>query len=172
MKYALWWRKMAWYAYQASRRLFRTWSNIKVIMSTIWKAAVLVLLKKGFTKYAIEMASCAIIYVPIFMNSDSGIQQLLGWIHIQPHSPQDYFISLLLIFQNKESRLKIKWIQIRRRWKPVDWTRTVTPCVWKVLPHEDTKNIETKNLKHHNCNGSKSDICCLLFVLKIVSTAS
>jgi hypothetical protein len=55
-------------------------------------------------KYDVEMGSGAMIYeyIPTFIKIGSGIQKLIGVIHRQ----QGDFISLLLFFQNKESRLK------------------------------------------------------------------
>jgi hypothetical protein len=55
------------------------------------------------------MGSDAMIYIPTFIKIDSGIQKLIGVIHIQIHTQtqrqQDNLISLLLVFQNKEIRL-------------------------------------------------------------------
>jgi hypothetical protein len=53
-------------------------------------------------KYAVEISLVAMIYIPSFIKIGSGIQKLLGGIHRQ-HGD---LISLLLSFQNKESRLK------------------------------------------------------------------
>jgi hypothetical protein len=36
--------------------------------------------------YAIEMGSCAMIYLPSFIETGSGIQKLMGGIHIQTDS--------------------------------------------------------------------------------------
>jgi hypothetical protein len=57
-------------------------------------------------KYAVEMGSNAIIYIPDFIKIGSGIQKLLGGIHMQTHRQrqQGDLISLILFFQNKESR--------------------------------------------------------------------
>jgi hypothetical protein len=54
-------------------------------------------------KYAVEMGSGAMIYIPSFIKIGSGIQKLIGRIH-RKHGD---LISLLLFLQNKESRLKI-----------------------------------------------------------------
>jgi hypothetical protein len=54
-------------------------------------------------KYAVQMGSGTIIYIPSFINIDSGIQKLIGR---DTHRQQGDLISLLLFFQNKESRLK------------------------------------------------------------------
>jgi hypothetical protein len=35
----------------------------------------------GFMKYAVEIASGAIIYIPSFIKIGSGIQKLIGGIH-------------------------------------------------------------------------------------------
>jgi hypothetical protein len=51
-------------------------------------------------KYAVEMGSGAMIYIPSFTEIGSGIQKLTGGIHRQ----QGDLISLFLFF--KESRLK------------------------------------------------------------------
>jgi hypothetical protein len=69
-----------------------------------------------FVNYAIETRSDAIIYIPSFIKIGSGIQKLLGEIHIQSdrhthththtHTEEGDLISLLLVFQNKESRLE------------------------------------------------------------------
>jgi hypothetical protein len=61
-------------------------------------------------KYAFEMCSGAMSYTPSFTKIGSGIQQLGGGIHIQTqtHKQKGDIISLLLYFENKESRLKIQ----------------------------------------------------------------
>jgi hypothetical protein len=38
---------------------------------------MLVSLMVGFMKYAFEMVSCGVIYIPTFVNNGSGIQNLL-----------------------------------------------------------------------------------------------
>jgi hypothetical protein len=53
-------------------------------------------------KYAVEMGSSAMIYIPSFIKIASGIQKLMGGIHRQ-HGDR---ISLLSFSQNKKSRLK------------------------------------------------------------------
>jgi hypothetical protein len=58
--------------------------------------------REGFMKYAVEMGSGAMIYIPSFIKIGSGTQQLIGGIHRQ-HGD---IISLFLFFQNKESSLK------------------------------------------------------------------
>jgi hypothetical protein len=59
-------------------------------------------------KYAIQMASGGMIYIPAFMKVDRVMQKLLGGTHIKTHTYriQGNLISLLLFFQNRESRLK------------------------------------------------------------------
>jgi hypothetical protein len=57
-------------------------------------------------KYAVEMSSSAMIYMPSFIQIGSGTQNLLRGIHIQTHIQQGDLKSLLLFFQNKESRVK------------------------------------------------------------------
>jgi hypothetical protein len=56
-------------------------------------------------KYAVEMGSIAVMYIPSFIKIGSSIQILTGKIH--RHKQQGNLISLLLFFQNRESRLKI-----------------------------------------------------------------
>jgi hypothetical protein len=54
-------------------------------------------------KYAIEMGSDPMMYIPGLVKTGSGIQKLMGWgIHRQ-HGDG---ISLLLFFHNKDSTLK------------------------------------------------------------------
>jgi hypothetical protein len=57
-------------------------------------------------KYAVEMSSGAMIYVPSCTNIGSGIQKLIGAGNTQAHRQQRDIISLLLFFYNKESRLQ------------------------------------------------------------------
>jgi hypothetical protein len=52
-------------------------------------------------KNAVQMGSGIMMYVPNFIEIRSGIQKLLGGIHIQAHRQQSDLISLLLFFQNK-----------------------------------------------------------------------
>jgi hypothetical protein len=54
-------------------------------------------------KYAAEMGSDAMIYIPSFIKIFSAIQKLRGG---GVHRQHGDLISLLLFFQNKESRLK------------------------------------------------------------------
>jgi hypothetical protein len=54
-------------------------------------------------KYAVEMGSCAMIYIPSVIKIGIGNQNSLGGNHRQ----HDDLISLILFFQNKESKLKI-----------------------------------------------------------------
>jgi hypothetical protein len=55
------------------------------------------------------MGSEAVIYIPSFIKIGSGIQKLMGGgICRHTHRQQGDLISLLLYFQNKESRLKMK----------------------------------------------------------------
>jgi hypothetical protein len=55
-------------------------------------------------KYAVDMGSGAMIYIPSFIKICSGIQKLIRELHRQ-HGD---LISLLLFSQNKESMLKTK----------------------------------------------------------------
>jgi hypothetical protein len=60
-------------------------------------------------KYAVEIASCGMIYLLLllsFMKIGSGIQTLIGRTHRHTLRQQDDLISLLLFFQNEESMLK------------------------------------------------------------------
>jgi hypothetical protein len=58
-------------------------------------------------KYAIEMGSGVMIYIPSFIKIGSGIRKLMGGGGTQIHIQHGDLIILLLFFQNKESRLKI-----------------------------------------------------------------
>jgi hypothetical protein len=55
--------------------------NIKVIASTIREKAMLVLLMGGFTKYAIEMTSNGMMYIPSFNKIGWGVEKLGGDTH-------------------------------------------------------------------------------------------
>jgi hypothetical protein len=65
--------------------------------------------------HAVEMSSDVEIYVPSFMKIVSGIQKLIGGIHRQQGDP----ISLLLLFQSEESKLKTDLKELL--WKDVEW---------------------------------------------------
>jgi hypothetical protein len=54
-------------------------------------------------KYAVEMDSGAMIYIPSLIKIGSAIRKLIEEIHRQ----QGDLISLLSFFQNKESKIKI-----------------------------------------------------------------
>jgi hypothetical protein len=56
-------------------------------------------------KYAIEMDSVGIIYIPDFIKTCSDIQKLIKGV-TQTHRQQNDLMSLLYFF-NKESRLKM-----------------------------------------------------------------
>jgi hypothetical protein len=56
-------------------------------------------------KYAVERGSGAMIYIPNFIKTGSGIPKLIGG-DSQTHGQQGDLISLSFSFQNKESRLK------------------------------------------------------------------
>jgi hypothetical protein len=58
-------------------------------------------------KYAVEMGSGAMIYIPSFVQNGSGIQKLITG-DSQTHRQHGNRISPLLFFQNKESRLRIQ----------------------------------------------------------------
>jgi hypothetical protein len=53
-------------------------------------------------KYAVEMASGAMIYIPSFIKIGSATRKLMGW---ETHRQHGDHISPLSLFQNKESRL-------------------------------------------------------------------
>jgi hypothetical protein len=56
-------------------------------------------------KYAIEIGSGAMIYIPSFIKIGSGIQKLMGGEgYLWTHKQRGDGISLILFFQNKESR--------------------------------------------------------------------
>jgi hypothetical protein len=55
-------------------------------------------------KYAVEMGSGAMIYIPSFIKNGSGIQKLICG-DTQTHREHGDLISLLLFFRNKQSRL-------------------------------------------------------------------
>jgi hypothetical protein len=57
-------------------------------------------------KYVVVIGSGAMVYIPNYIKAGSGIQTLIRG-GTQPHRQQGDLISLLLVFQNKESRLKI-----------------------------------------------------------------
>jgi hypothetical protein len=53
-------------------------SNFTAFTSTFRKAAILVLWWEGFMKYAAEMASGSMIYVPSFMKLNRGVKNYYG----------------------------------------------------------------------------------------------
>jgi hypothetical protein len=59
-------------------------------------------------KYAVEMGSGALIYIPSFIEAGSGIQKLIG-TELQTHRQTDRqhcdLVSVRLFTQNKDSRL-------------------------------------------------------------------
>jgi hypothetical protein len=58
---------------------------------------------EGFIKYAVQMGSGAVMYMPSLIKTGSDIRRLLWRIHRQ----QGDLISVHYFFQNKEKRLKI-----------------------------------------------------------------
>jgi hypothetical protein len=50
-------------------------------------------------KYAIEISSCAMIYIPSFIKIGSDIQKLIKGIYIETYRQQGDVISLLLFFK-------------------------------------------------------------------------
>jgi hypothetical protein len=57
-------------------------------------------------KYAIEMSSGAMTYIPSFIKIGSGIRKLMGGAHSDTQQ-QGYLISLFLFSQIRKVRLKI-----------------------------------------------------------------
>jgi hypothetical protein len=55
-----------------------------------------------FMKYALEMGSGSMIYIPSFIKIYTSVQKLLWGIHIQAHRQQSDLISPFLFFLNKE----------------------------------------------------------------------
>jgi hypothetical protein len=63
-------------------------------------------------KYAVEMGSGAMIYIPSFIKTGSAIHNLIGgYTDTQTQTFGDR-ISLLLFCQNKENRLKSKVVSM------------------------------------------------------------
>jgi hypothetical protein len=56
-------------------------------------------------KYAVQMVSGAMIYIPCFIKIGSGIQKLI-WGYTQAYRQYDDLIILILFSQNKENGLK------------------------------------------------------------------
>jgi hypothetical protein len=59
-------------------------------------------------KYGVEMGSGVMIYIPSFVKIGSGILKLTGGGDSQTNGQHGDLVSLLLFFQNKGSRLKIR----------------------------------------------------------------
>jgi hypothetical protein len=59
-------------------------------------------------KYAVEMGSVAMIYIPSFRKTGSCSQKLMGGVYIKRHRQRGDLINLLLFFQNKEPKLKLR----------------------------------------------------------------
>jgi hypothetical protein len=58
-------------------------------------------------KYVVDMGSDVMTYIPGLIQSGSGIQMLMRWKGFaDTHRQHGDLISLLLFFQNEESRLK------------------------------------------------------------------
>jgi hypothetical protein len=57
-------------------------------------------------KYAVEMGSGAIIYIPSFIKIGSGIRKLI--VVLQTHKQYGDLISLFLFLQNNGNRLKVR----------------------------------------------------------------
>jgi hypothetical protein len=70
------WTEVAWHSTKFHDDRFRHLNNITVIKATILGDVCWYYWSKGF-KYAAEMASCGMIYIPSFMNIGTGIQAIL-----------------------------------------------------------------------------------------------
>jgi hypothetical protein len=57
-------------------------------------------------KYAVELGSGVMTYIPNFIKIGSGIQKLMGGGDSQTHRQHEDRISLLSFFKIRESRLK------------------------------------------------------------------
>jgi hypothetical protein len=61
-------------------------------------------------KYAVELGSCAMTYIPNFMKSDSYIQKFMGggykYRHIDKQTARLFHKPTFIFFQNKENMLK------------------------------------------------------------------
>jgi hypothetical protein len=55
-------------------------------------------------KCAVEMGSGAMLRIPSFITIGSAIQKLIGWIQRYKDRQRGDLMSLLLFFQNKETR--------------------------------------------------------------------
>jgi hypothetical protein len=60
-------------------------------------------------KYAVEMGSGAMAYIPSFIKIGSGIQKLIG-LDTQKHRQHGDLISLLILFHNMERRLESNFV--------------------------------------------------------------
>jgi hypothetical protein len=67
---------------------------------------MLILVREVIYKSRVEMSSGSMIYIPSFIQIGSPIQKLTGG-DTHTDTRQGDFISQLLLFQNKESRLNI-----------------------------------------------------------------
>jgi hypothetical protein len=56
--------------------------------------------------YAVEISSGAMIYTPNFIKIGSGIQKVIGGVHIQTHRQKAIHKPTYISFQNKEIRLE------------------------------------------------------------------
>jgi hypothetical protein len=64
-------------------------------------------LREGFVKYVVEMVLGSMIYISIFIKTGSAIQNMIEWeTKTYRHIDRGDHISLLSLFQNKESRIK------------------------------------------------------------------
>jgi hypothetical protein len=54
-------------------------------------------------KYALEIASGGMIFMPSFIKTGSGVQKSSGEIHTQTHRHEGDLISLLPFFQMRET---------------------------------------------------------------------
>jgi hypothetical protein len=86
---------------------------LKGNISRILEAVVLVLLTRRLMNYSVLIDSGVLVYMTSFVNTGSTTQKLVGRKNMQTHTDtythrqESDLISLLLLFQNKEIRLKM-----------------------------------------------------------------
>jgi hypothetical protein len=100
MEYAVEMAYVSWRLVQAPKQY---WSFTSEILG-----AVMVVLLMGGIYELRHWDGVGCYDIPSFMKIGSGIQKLIGEIHMQIHRQQGDRINLLLVLQNKESRLRIK----------------------------------------------------------------
>jgi hypothetical protein len=83
------------------------------------------------------MGSRAMIYIPSFIKTGSGIQKLIGW-DIQKHRQHGDRISLPLFFENKETTLKTHQYNAN---KSLEDSILKTLCIANILVHQKPDNL-------------------------------